>query len=121
MQYFIAANNCFRNENYSKAIEFYNKALLNNEYDEAAIEYNIGVAYLRLREINTAIEYFKKSLSTDPNRKICYFNLGYCFGLLKNYKAALLYYKTALSMDGSDIDCIKAVAILEKELAIITK
>lgn len=43
------------------------------------IIYNIGVAYLNLRSVDDAVNYFKKTIELDSNLSSPHLNLGVCF------------------------------------------
>lgn len=61
--------------------------------DNAFYFYNEGVFFLRLGQVDEAIDSFKKSIEYGPDNNDAYHNLGYIY---KNYKKdrerALMYY-----------------------------
>ena len=63
------------NGEYTRAINFYDKALKNGFKDKKLIYNNLGNVYLQLDKIDKSIEFFSFALENDKNNKIIINNL----------------------------------------------
>ena len=99
--------------NYSKALEYYLKALAIGEnklgvghYTTATVYNNIGAAYSHIANYSKALEYFLKALNigemvfgTDhPSIALSYHNISSVYAHLGNYTKAFEYQLKALSI-----------------------
>ena len=84
-------------EEYTKAIEFFTKAL--EENDDAETYRLIGWSYFMLDDDSTALKYYDKATSIDPKYAKPYYNRGWMFHYSKNYPMAIKEYDTALELD----------------------
>lgn len=93
----------FKNENYKKAMEFYDKALLhlekvNNKYYIIDLFLNIGLLKLKTNS-NSALDYFNKAISyakkIDCKTKLSqiYLKLSKYYESIGDFKNSLQYYK----------------------------
>lgn len=109
---FWKAESNYRINNYIEAIEGF-KSFLNNssatnttEYEN--IHYNLGYAYFKQKEYESATEEFKKysNLKTDDDirNNDSYLRIGDGYFINRNYVNAIEFYNKALNMDGVDGD-----------------
>ncbi len=84
--------------NYTKAIEYYTKAISIDPNDAEAY-INRGVAYTNLRKYEEAISDYTKAISIDPNDANAYCNRGNvfylkgdCFNAKKDWEKAIELY-----------------------------
>lgn len=110
MNYFNEGNKYYNLKEFKKAIEFYNKAIENDESTTCSY-YNAGVCYIKLKDFDSAIVMIKKALSTQQESKY-FFNLAYCYTMKEELKKALIYFNIAWSLDDSDHDCEKAINLI---------
>lgn len=114
MNYFSKANEFYNDQNYSIALDYYNKAIENKQY-EAHAYYNAGVCYIKLKKYDKAIKMIEHALSICHESKY-FFNLAYCYSMLNDNKNALRNFNIAWSLDSSDKDCEKAISLILKKL-----
>ncbi|MBD7913728.1 tetratricopeptide repeat protein [Clostridium sp. Sa3CUN1] len=110
MNFFNDGNKYYNIKEYEKAIEFYKKAIDNNE-NTACSYYNSGVCYIKIKNFDKAIEMIKAALSIQQESKY-YFNLAYCYAMKENVRKALIYFNISWSLDSTDSDCEKAINLL---------
>ena len=70
----------------------------------------IGNVYLQLNEIDNSINYFKKSISKDPNNISALNNLGGALQRNKKYKEAINVYEKAIKIKPDHIDALTNLA-----------
>lgn len=114
MDYFSEANTLYNSKEYKKALNFYKKALDEDESNSASCYYNSSVCYIKLKKYTEAIEDLKKALTLKEESKY-FFNLAYCHALLGNNKDALYYFNKAWCLNENDKDCEKAINLLLKK------
>lgn len=89
-------------KNYSKAIEYYKKALeLKAEFPEAMI--NLGNSYFISGKYNEAIETYKQILEKDKTSHIL-IKIGTAYLMLRDYDRAIQSYKQALHIEPINTD-----------------
>lgn len=110
MNYFNEGNKYYRDMDYSKAIEYYDQAILEGDNLPCSY-YNAGVCFIKLKKYENAIEMLKNALSLQRESKY-YFNLAYCYAMLENTNKALIYFHMAWAMDENDYECEKAIKLL---------
>ena len=114
MNYFSKANEFYNTQDYSVALDFYNKAIENKQY-EAHSYYNAGVCYIKLKEFDKAIQMITSALSYCKESKY-FFNLAYCYSMKKDNQKALRFFNLAWALDHNDKDCEKAIKLIGKKL-----
>lgn len=72
--FFEQGNSAYRANDYSKALEWYNK-ILDTGYAGGALYYNIGNCYFKLEQVGPAILYYEKALRLAPGDEEVRFNL----------------------------------------------
>ncbi|MDR0754393.1 MAG: tetratricopeptide repeat protein [Prevotellaceae bacterium] len=88
-------------ENYTEAIECWQKAIDINPNDAVAY-YNMGNAYDELGNYTEAIACYQKSLDIDPTAARVYNNMGYSYAGLENYTEAISCWQKAVDIDPTD-------------------
>jgi serine/threonine protein kinase len=85
---------------YLKSVSYYKQIAEKLPYDKFSF-YEIAEAYYQLVDNDNAIEYYRKSLSIDPDFTLALNHLGY--SLLNKYKAeeALGYFRRYVELDSS--------------------
>lgn len=66
--------------------------------------FQLGVAYMKLKEYPEAIEAYKKSGTLDPNFPDTYFNLGYIYAMGKDFSKAEKMYNRTVNLKPSYLD-----------------
>ncbi|NJM18507.1 MAG: tetratricopeptide repeat protein [Richelia sp. RM2_1_2] len=93
--YIKLANDCYKNQNYTKALENYTLALQLNS-NNALIYLNRGHANYKLKNYGDAIEDYTQTLRLNPDNDKAYIGLGNTCCEMKNYEKAIEYYTQAL-------------------------
>ena len=114
MNFFSEGNKLYNTKEYKKAIDYYKKAIENNE-NECCSYYNCGVCFIKLKDYNNAISMLNKALEIQRDSKY-YFNLGYCYAMKENTNKALINFNVAWSLNNDDTDCEKAINILTSKI-----
>ena len=110
---FIYANMCYAAKDYDKAIELYNKSLINFNHElfiKDLILNGLGYAYLSKKDFKTAAKYFE-IIASDPNYKIkdeALFNLGELYAAMGDQDKSTTAFKQIIS-DHSDSMYIEIV------------
>lgn len=99
-------NSYFDQENYPKAIEYYQKAI-NIDPNQSTPYNNIGAAYSRMDNYDKAFEYYKKALAIDPNDPVRQNNMGDIYYNRGDYDNAIEHYKKAVTVDNKYINGYK--------------
>ncbi|MFH1701743.1 MAG: tetratricopeptide repeat protein [Candidatus Zixiibacteriota bacterium] len=86
-------------QNYEKAIEFFNDALNLDPYNLDAL-YGIGFSNLKTGLYHKAIESFIKAVKIDPYNPISHYNLGLVYFHLKQKEPAFEQYKILKTLNG---------------------
>lgn len=66
--YITQADDAFKNSDYKKSIGFYLKAI--DIKPDASVYFNCGVAYYNCSNYDNAIDYFQKSLTSNPSDRV---------------------------------------------------
>jgi tetratricopeptide (TPR) repeat protein len=99
---FIYANICYDAKDYDKAIELYNKALINfndEPFIKDLILNGLGYAYLSKKDFKTAAKYFE-IIASDPDYKIkdeAFFNLGELYAAMGDQDKSISAFKKIIS------------------------
>ncbi len=89
-------------ENYEKALEYYDKALLKNKEDKYLLT-NKGIALFKLGFIGKAVDLFKELVKKDPYFSPAYYNLGDIYYSIGDLESAIKSYEDALELDSQDL------------------
>ncbi|HVT84938.1 MAG TPA: tetratricopeptide repeat protein [Chitinophagaceae bacterium] len=89
-------------ERYKEAIDIFEQALKKDILYKSIYEYNLGYIYDRIPKKDSAIYWYKKTLTTDPSYTSALYNIAIIYyGQFKD-DSALLYYKMLLPLEPSD-------------------
>ncbi|MCX7695819.1 MAG: hypothetical protein N2Z71_08965 [Caloramator sp.] len=90
----------YEEKNYKKALKYFLKiADFQNDY---LINYNIGVCYIELNQLNSAVQFLKKSIYLNKYNENTYINLAYCYYKKKDYKSCYRIIKEGATITNSD-------------------
>jgi len=103
------------NENYTKAITFYDKILEINK-DHSMAWNNKGVCYHNLNDYGKARYCYQKSLKINSKDAVTWFNLGVLFKELKKFDKAIDCFEKATQLDPDNSDFWAQKADLVREL-----
>ena len=98
-----------------KAIKILEKALSFNNND-VNINFNLGLAYLVLKDYQQAIIFLKKVILIKPNFSEAIFNLGNANFFLRRFTSASSFYQKVISLDDSHVDAYSNLGTCFKEL-----
>tara|TARA_Y100000741_G_scaffold311822_1_gene256039 strand:- start:133 stop:2079 length:1947 start_codon:yes stop_codon:yes gene_type:complete len=98
------------NKSLDQAIELHKKGyaeealslylnMLSEKNKNSKLLFHIGNAYLQTKRFDLAIEYYKKTISTDQNHFKAYNNLGGTLSTLGRYEEAIEIYKKTLKIN----------------------
>ena len=96
MSNFSKGNELYNTRNYSDAINYYKKALDNDEC-KCHSYYNAGVCYIKLKQYEKAIEMITKALEL--------------------YQDSKYFFNLAWALDNADIDCEKAISLILSKIS----
>ena len=89
------------NNEYDKAIEYYNKAIEADSKDDYPY-IGLGIVYYDLKEYDKAKECYKKAIEANPKDAYSYNGLGNTYYDLKEFNKAIEYYNKAIEIDPKD-------------------
>ena len=92
--------------NYDASIKIFHKALSQNG-SSPEINLNIGSAYLKLGDAQSAEYYFKQEIKYNPERHKAYINLSSIYFLRKDFPEAFKYAQEAVDLAPYDINANK--------------
>lgn len=96
--YYHRGNECYEKEDYDRAIENYNMAIvLNPNFSEAY--FNRGLSYYNKKNYDKAISDYNKSADLDPRNPVIYNNRGDAFYRKQEFDNAILDYDKAISLN----------------------
>ncbi len=79
--------------NPKKAIQYFEKALLNCDLEEKEeILLSIGFEYETTNEYLTAIDYFKQALEINPENETALYEISFCFDILDKTDEAISFF-----------------------------
>jgi len=91
---------------YQKALNDFTLSFEKTNKRNSNASFNIGKCYFGLGNIDKAIEFYKTTLSLEPNDKYSFYELGYCYASLAtpDKDNALKYYTKAIDQDKNYYD-----------------
>jgi len=94
-----------RNE-YQKALNDFTLSFEKTNKRNSNASFNIGKCYFGLGNLEKAIEFYKTTLTLEPNDKYSFYELGYCYASLPtpDKDNALKYYTKAIDQDKNYYD-----------------
>ena len=81
---------------------------LNND---SAVFFNIGIAYEKIKDLNNAEIYYRKTIDIEPNNIDAYYNLGLIYIDKKLYDSAIDCFEKVLEFDNNDSNCYFSIGI----------
>jgi len=79
---------------------------------EAAVAYNNGLDLMGKEDYATAIPFFEKAVSIDPEFVFAWDNLGVCYRRTENYEKALAAYQASLKIDSTGKAALQNVPLV---------
>ena len=111
----ILADANFRFGRYSKAINFYRRAIqLKPDYLEAYN--NLGVAYKETGDLTAAIESYQKAISLNPDQAAVHNNLGVALNKISRFKESIKAYNKALELKPDYAEAYNNIGVAYNEL-----
>ncbi len=96
--YYHRGNDAYEKNDFEKAIENYNMAIvLNPNFSEAY--FNRGLAYYNKKNYDKAISDYNKSADLDPRNPVIYNNRGDAYYRKQEFENAILDYDRAISLN----------------------
>lgn len=86
--------------NFQEAIGFFKKAVASSP--KAIYYFNLGVAFRRLGQIESAIEAYRASVELEPGMVRAWGNLGNAYRSVNDYEKALACYKKCIELEPSN-------------------
>lgn len=83
---------------------------------DAKLQYNKGVDYYQLGQLEESAQCFKKAVELDPNYIDAYYNLGSILEYLKQDEAALAVFKQIILRKPDDYESVLKAAALSNKL-----
>ena len=87
-----------------EALKYYLKAKELDEHHDASCDYNLGVCYSNLGEMEKAEYYYLEELKTENPYIGTFYNLGILYKDKKEYDKSINYYLKALEKDKEDFN-----------------
>lgn len=100
---FTIANLYFQQEEMSKALNFYNKAIEKFPNFRRAYK-NAGLIYVKNSKFNEAIPFLTKTIELGEHSSLIYGLLGYAYGSLDKHLSAESSYRIAILLDSNTVD-----------------
>ncbi len=96
-QAYIKLGNAYaRYQQYDKAVESYEKALLLNPKSGITVYPALGAAYFNRDQYGKALEYFKRSLEFSPDDSLRHYDIGNVYLQLNRCDLAIEAYRKAI-------------------------
>lgn len=83
---------------------------------DAKLQYNKGIDYYQLGQLEESIDCFKKAVELDPNYIDAYYNLGSLLEYMRQDEAALGVFKQIILRKPDDYESVLKAARLSKKL-----
>lgn len=103
---------------YTKAEQFYKKALKNKSNNKTVIFYNMGNMYYKWSKMGRAISYYEKCIDNAPNFKVPYLNIGRIYYKYGEYYKALKYFDKYYKINQKDMETLLLLGDVLLELQI---
>lgn len=99
----------YEEENYSEAVQYYNRALF---YRDSAEPYmNIGNALARNKDFTNAVASFQKAIARDPDNLLAHFNLAFAYTQMGNFEQAINEYNKVINLDPTFVNAYRNMGI----------
>lgn len=94
-------------EDYETALLYLEKYLsMEVNHSKEFAFFNIAYCYYQLGDYDSALKYYLKYSSINPQNKEAYLNIAYLFGYLGNSDSAIAYYDKVLLIDSSNYNAL---------------
>lgn len=101
--YVSKGDRAFFEEDYNRAIFFYDEAIkIDPKYEYAYL--SRGIAYHNLEKYDKAIEDYSKAIEYNPEDLVAYINRGIAYGKIEKYGKAIEDYSKAIELKPEDVD-----------------
>lgn len=101
--YVLKGDRAFFEEDYNRAILFYDEAIkIDPKYEYAYL--SRGSAYHNLEKYDKAIEDYSKAIEYNPEDLVAYINRGIAYGKIEKYGKAIEDYSKAIELKPEDVD-----------------
>lgn len=90
---------------HGRAIKLLNEALTKNDAEPGRDLQNLGLCYLRMRQFDTALEYFNKAIALEPANSRVIASIAEAYQQQGDWQTALDYYQRALAVE-ADADAL---------------
>jgi tetratricopeptide (TPR) repeat protein len=101
--------------NYSKAIEFYKRAIRQN-LDLTTAHNDLGLVYVYLGRYEEAVEAFKQVVRINPYDSKAHYCLGFAYNHLGRHSEAIKALKEAIRIDPDDVHAHYALGLVYLEI-----
>ncbi len=91
-----------RFEHYDEALKYFHKAKDLDKDNSTNADYNLGVAYNSINDIDKAEYYYLEELKTNDPYPSTYYNLGILYKDKKEYEKSKQYYLKSIEIDKED-------------------
>jgi tetratricopeptide (TPR) repeat protein len=113
-EFFNIGNAYYEVGEYEKAIEYYNRALIEGSDGENSIRYNLAIAYSESNRVQEGLVHFEYLLDQDPENMKILQSIAYAYYLLEDRKKSLELYDKILGIFGYN-----STALFNKALLLI--
>ena len=96
--YYRRGNQFYEKNDFEKAIENYNMAIILNPYFSEAY-FNRGLSYYQIKNFDKSISDYTKSSELDPRNPVIYNNRGDTYYSKQDFEAAIVDYNKALNLN----------------------
>jgi len=114
------AANCLIMNDYAKALDFYQEALLHVEPDGELL-YNIGRCYQYQGIVDIALNFYEEAIEFDEYNDEIYFHIGTCSIEQGKLDTAIEYFKKAIDLDNRQEHYYSALALTYYKLGELEK
>jgi len=99
-----------------QAIEIFKKAIAisSNSLNLASYHYNIGCSYLNLKQTDSAVYHFAKTLELNPSLNDANLQSGIAYFQAKQYPLAILFFKKTLAINHGEVNAAENIALTYK-------
>jgi len=96
--HFLLGRLYYLQNNYEESLFNYNKVKELSESPSPELWNNLGLLYMKMKNIDKAKEVYAKALNIRKNYPEVYYNLGLLYLKSKNFEKAQMYFEKAISM-----------------------
>jgi len=82
---------------------------------------NLGLVYLNNGKVDLAIDYFKKSLSLNPNYALALNSMGIAYSMKRNFEESEKYFKKCLQVNPTLTETHNFLGTVYQEMGLLDK